>query len=322
VPFAPGPDGLYVLTGIGKPARLLKEGKDYQLSFGCVVFSKPPGVLVDIYAGCAWPERFNRAEIEQRRKDTRTINGWDSQYQLAAKPMSDLRLDPSLIKAYNVEPTVQLANRVVSMWLGAAKITACSLRWDPSSGKLGSDVSAAVLDLQDDYGNHYLHRAVALTGEVAETSENGRVITGGQVMQLCEVIEKFQVPRVTIETNGIGGFAASFLRMALKQQKLVCGITEEPAVENKNKRILEALEPLVGSGMAWAHVDVLEGPMWDQMKDWNPAAKDQVDDLLDAWSGAVTDQPVKVGKLVRNVDPSRADHWHSAGGVYEVSLED
>ena len=322
LPFAPAEDGLYVFTGIGKPARLLEQGRDYRVESGAVVFPRPPGVLVDIYAGCAWPERFTREDLQQRRRDTRTVNGWDSQYQLEAKPLTDVRLDPSRIKAYDVEPTLQMANRQVSMWLGAAKITACSLRWDPSSGKLHSDVSAAVLDLQDDFGNHYLHRALALTGQIAETSADGRTITGGQVMQLCDLVEQFQVPRVVIETNGIGGFAPSFLRMAIKQRRLSCGITEEPSVANKNKRILEALDPLVGSGLAWAHVDVLEGPLWDQMKEWNPAVPEQPDDLLDAWSGAVTDQPVKVGKLVRNLDPARTDHWHPAGGVFEVSLED
>lgn len=322
VPFTPGADGLYVLTGIGKPARLLAEGKDYRLEFGAVVFSKPPGVLVDIYAGCAWPERFDRGEIEQRRKDTRTINGWDSQYQLAAKPLQDVRLDPSRIVPYDCEPVMAMANREVTMYLGSVKISNASLRWDPASGKLRSDVSAAVLDLQDDVGRHYWHKAVALTGEVAETSADGKTITAGQVLQLCDLIEQYQIPRVTIETNGIGGFAASFMRMAIKQRRLVCAVKEEPSIANKNKGILEALEPLLGSRMLWAHVDVLEGPLWDQMKDWNPQVREQPDDFMDAGSKAVTDQPVRIGKLVRNLDPLRQDHWHPVGGTYEVSLED
>jgi hypothetical protein len=109
-PFTPGADGLYVFTGIGKPAQLLKEGKDYRIELGGVVFAKPPGQLLDIYAGCAWADRFNRADIEQKRKDTRTINGWDSQYQLEAKPLSDVRLDPSRIVPYEVEPRIITAN--------------------------------------------------------------------------------------------------------------------------------------------------------------------------------------------------------------------
>lgn len=324
-PFTPGPDGLYVFSGIGKPARLLQEGKDYRVEFGAVVFAAPPGQLLDIYAGCAWPERFTRADIEQKRKDTRTINGWDSQYQLEAKPLSDVRLDPSRIVPYDVEPRIITANGACEMWLGNVQIVSCSLRWDPSSGKVNSDVSAAVLDLQDAVGRHYWHRVLSLVGEIAETSEDGKKVTGGQVMDLCQLVEDFQVPRITVETNGIGGFAPSFLRMALKQRRLACGINEEQAVANKNTRILEALEPLLGSGMLWAHTSVLDGPLWDQMKEWNPGVRTQPDDLLDAGSGAVTDQPVRVGKLVSNVfgNPKgmARDDWRPSGGEHEVILE-
>lgn len=323
-PFAPGPDGLYVFTGIGKPARLLQEGRDYRVEFGAVVFERPPGQLVDIYAGCAWAERFTRADIEQKRKDTRTINGWDSQYQLEAKPLTDVRLDPSRIVPYEVEPRIVTANGACEMWLGNIQIVGMALRWDPSSGKLNSDVSAAVLDLQDAHGRHYWHRVEALVGEIAETSEDGKKVTGGQVLQLADLVEKYQVPRITLETNGIGGFAPSFLRMALKQRRLACGISEEQAVANKNTRILEALEPLLGSGMLWAHTSVLDGPLWDQMKDWNPEVRNQPDDLLDAGAGAVTDQPVRVGKLVAKVgNPTsrERDDWRPSSGTHEVELE-
>ena len=318
LPFAPE----YVFRGIGAGSRLLEEGKDYQVQGKRIVFAASPGGAIDCYSGCAWPERFTRADLQQRRRKTKTLNYWDSQYQLHSRPVHQIRLDPARIKAYDCEPTIQMANRQVSMWLGAAKIESCSLRWDPSSGKLKSDVSAAVLDLQDTVGNHYLHRAAALIGPIAETSQDGKTIIGGQVMQLCDLIEAFQVPRVVVETNGIGGFAPNFLRMALKQRRLLCGITDEQAVTNKNKRILEALEPPLTSGVLWAHVSVLEGPFWDQAKDWNPDIPDQPDDLLDAAAGAVTDQPVRIGKLVRNLDPIQRDHWHPAGGTYEVSLED
>jgi hypothetical protein len=316
LPFVPE----YVFRGIGAGCELLEEGRDYKLEGKRLIFSKPPGGLIDCYAGCAWPERFTRKDLETRRRKTKTVNYWDSQYQLHSRPVHQIRLDPNRIIPYEVEPRIITANGACEMWLGSIQIVGCSLRWDPSSGKVNSDVSAAVLDLQDAYGRHYWHKVEALKGEIAETSADGKKITGGQVIQLCDLIEKFQVPRVTIETNGIGGFAASFLRMALKQRRLGCGISEEKAVQNKNKRILEALEPLLGSGMLWAHVDVLDGPLWAQMKDWNPEVPDQPDDLLDAGSGAVTDQPVRVGKLVANQSRDR-DDWRPSGGDHEVALE-
>lgn len=320
-PHEVGLDGLYVMAGIYKHARMLVQGKDYRVDGRDVVFGKPPGVVIDITSMCAWPERFTREEIEAKRKETKTLNSWDSQYMLEAKPIGEIRLDPARIQAYDVEPRFVTANKVLTMWLGRVQIHSMSLRWDPSSGKPNSDVSGVCLDLQDAQGRHYWHRVFGLTGDIATTSEDGKRITGGQVMQLCDLVEKFKVPRVTIETNGIGGFAASFLRMALKQRGLRCGIAEEQAVQNKGARILEALEPLITSGMLWAHTSALEGDLWDQMKDWNPEAKNQADDLIDAGAGAVTDQAVRVGKTVGIPTPDRDDDWRPTSGVYEMTLE-
>jgi hypothetical protein len=71
---------------------------------------------------CSWPERFTREEIELKRKETRTLNAWDSQYQLEAKPLSDVRLDPSRIIPYDCEPVIHFANGEVGMWLGSTRI--------------------------------------------------------------------------------------------------------------------------------------------------------------------------------------------------------
>jgi hypothetical protein len=316
-----GADGLYVMAGIHKGARLLVPGTDYVFNGREVVFAKPPGVVLDLASMCAWPERFTRNEIELRRKETRTLNAWDSQYQLEAKPLNEVRLDPERIQAYDCEPVFRTQNKRLTMWLGQVQIVGCSLRWDPSSGKTNSDVSAAVLDLQDATGRHYWHRVEALTGSIADTSEDGKRITGGQVYQLCDLIETFKLSRVTVETNGIGGYAPAYLRQALKQRRLRCGVGEIQAVTNKNKRILEAIEPPLTSGMLWAHVSVIDGPLFNQMRDWNAALANQPDDFLDAGAGAITDQPSRVGQLVGNPTPLHDDDWRPTTGVFEATLE-
>jgi hypothetical protein len=310
-----------IFAGIGKTTKLLRDGADYRLVGTTVHFAHAPGVLVDFYAESSWPERFTPSEMHDRRKKCRTINEWDSQYQLRSRPLHQIRLDPARIQAYDVEPKFVVQNKKMTMWLGKVQIVGMSLRWDPSSGKTNSDVSAAVLDLQDAAGRHYWHRVEALEGVIAETSPDGKTMVGGQVIQLRDLIEKFKVPRVNIETNGIGGYAPAFMRTALKQKRIRCGIGEEPAVLNKNRRILEALEPLINSGMLWAHISVLEGPLWNQMRDWNPAVKEQPDDLLDAGAGAVTDQPARIGQLVGNPTPLHDDDWRPTTGVFEATLE-
>jgi hypothetical protein len=318
VPFTPN----IAFAGIGESTQLLLPDRDYVMSGARIVFIRPPGMLVDLYADCAWPERFDPAELLKRRKLTRTINAWDSQYQLHSKPLSEIRLDPARIQAYAEEPVFRTANRVPTLWLGGVQIVTMSLHWDPSSGKVGSDISGVVLDLQDRQGRHYWHRVLGLTGDIAQTNDDGTKILGGQVFELCDLIEKFHVPRIVIESNGIGGFAGKFLSMALKQRRLHCAILEEPAVRNKAARILDALEPIITGGMLWAHESVLKGPLWDQMKDWNPQATGQADDLLDAGAGAVTDQPARIGSTTpRTPDERRNEDWRPGVGVYEATLE-
>jgi len=322
-----GADGLYVMTGIHKGAKMLKEGVDYLVEADHVVFPKPPGVVVDICTMCAWPERFTRKEIEIRRQETLTLNAWDSQYGLEAKPLGEQRLDPGMMKPYAVEPVIRSANGEVSMWLGKVRIVAASLRWDPSSGKLKSDVSALALILQDEMGRRYWHRAEALRGRVAEFADDGKTITGGQVAEIVKMVKQFHLMRVTVETNGIGGFAPDVLKAALKQAKVTgCGVTEVHSSASKNRRILEAWEDPLASGTIWAHTSVIDGPAWEQMRDWNPAVTDQADDYIDAAAGAITETPERIGRVASdsvgwNSPPKARDDWRPSAGVHEVELE-
>lgn len=318
VPFKP----VFVFSGIGKNARLLADTVDYRWTGKGIEFSTPPNALIDCYSASAWPERFTREEMEKRRRETRTINEWDSQYQLHSKPIAQIRLDPARIIPYDVEPAVRYANKTASMYLGSVKIAGMAARWDPSSGKIRSDVSALALVLQDEQGRRYLHRSVPLVGDVAEFTEDGKRIVGGQVWQICDLVEQFNIPRVTVETNGIGGFAPAVLKAALKQRKLICGVTEEHSVANKNKRILEAYEGPMSSGMLWGHVSVLDGEFWDQMKDFNPETQNQADDLIDSGAGAITDTPERINVRVIEADRAPQRHeWRANSGVHEVEFE-
>lgn len=312
----------FVFSGIGKDSILLSEGMDYKVTGTAIEFSEPPGTLIDCYLGSAWPERFTRDEMEKRRRETRTVNEWDSQYQLHSKPVSQCRIDPERIIPYDCEPVIRYANKTASMYLGSARLAGMSARWDPSSGKVDSDVSAFAIVLQDEYGRRYIHRTEALTGEVAEFTEDGRRIIGGQVWQICNLVQQFNIPRVVIETNGIGGFAPATLKVALKQRKLICGVGSEQSIANKNKRILEAFEGPISSGMMWAHVSVLNGPFWDQTKDFNPETKNQEDDYIDAAAAAVSDTPERIN--VHEIESDKAPdhhHWRQNSGVHEVAFE-
>jgi hypothetical protein len=317
--FTPGPDGLYVLAGIGKFARMMREGADFKVQGDEVVFYKPPAMVLDICAGNAWPERFNRVEVEMRRKETRTLNGWDSQYQLEAKPVSETRLDPNKMVLYEVEPVVRFANGETLLMLGNVRLVGVKARWDCSLGKINSDASAVAVVFTDDAGRLYWHRAIALTGELEEFGRDGKTLVGGQIRQLIDLLAPLQVPSIVIETNGPGGFVPAIARKHLKRHGI--SVTEDFSSENKQKRILDAFEAPLSSGFLWAHTSVTDGPAFDQMIQFNPLSKNQADDYLDSGAGAISETPVRIGRIVGKPTEDRGDDWRPSAGVHEVTLE-
>lgn len=321
--FVPGDDGLYVMLGIHRFSKLLTEGIDYKVEGQFIVFASPPGgAVLDIYAHCAWPERFTREDILKRRKKTRTLNYWDSQYQLEAKPIKESKLDPNKIKAYDCQPVLERANGAVRMMLGKVRIVSGRAVWDPSLGKISSDASAFSLILDDAMGSYYWHCAEQFTGEYAvfDDSRNTKIIDG-QVMQAVELIKKYNIVHIYVETNGVGAFAEKLLMRAIKQEQLRCAVTAITATSNKNKRILDGLEGPLKSGVLWAHVDVLNGPAWDQMQEWNPEVATQPDDYINSAADAILQAPVRINHLVGKPTPASRDDWRQSTGVYEATLE-
>lgn len=319
-----------IFSGIGVTAKFLIHGEDYQYikkgNAYQIIFTKEH-YLIDVYSDALWDERFTHEVMEERRKECRTLNEWDSQYQLHAKPVGNVRLDPDKMIPYDCEPVLTRANGVWRMTLGERQIVGMTCRSDPSSGKTKSDTSAVELVLHDDIGNKYWHRSIELLGPVVDTDETGN-INGGQVWQLCDLIEEFHIPRVTIETNGIGNFFPASLKGALKKRKIRCGISEQHSSQAKNKRILEGLEGPLVSGMLWVHVSVVDtnegentSKQYKQMRMFNPAVTEQEDDHLDALSGAITDSPERVGKLHRTMESNERPNWRTNGGIVEATLD-
>ncbi|MGP3209110.1 phage terminase large subunit [Serratia marcescens] len=314
LPFRPE----YVFVGIHIGARLLAEGVDYQLTATGITFAEPPGTTVDCYAECAWPERFTPAEMEKRRKETRTVNEWDSQYQLHSKPIGESRLDPERIREYNVQPEIRYANRTASMWLGSQQIVGAVAWWDVATGKAKADASAFSLVLTDSRGHLYWHVCQELIGDLAEFDERDK-ITGGQVVQIRELVIRYQIPQVVVEVNGPGSFAGKLLRQALKGTG--CGVREEFTITNKQKRILDAFEAPLSSRFLWAHSDVLDGPAYDQIRDFNPAVTNQPDDFIDSGAGAISETPVRIGKLVGKPTAQGREDWQPTDGDHEVAVD-
>jgi hypothetical protein len=298
VPFSAGRDGYYVFTGIGRYARLLEPKSDYTIEAGELVLKRPAPALVDIYAGCAWPDRFDRPDLARRRKRTRTINAWDSQYMLAAKPMHEMRLDADRLRVYAEAIRVERANREVRLMLGEVQMAGASTYWDCALGRPTGDTSAFTIVFTDERGQLYWHVSAALTGDIEVVNERTGELTGGQCKQILDLVVRYQLPRVTVETNGPGGFVPPILRKHLAGTG--CGVMERvrTSTMSKNKLILDAIEAPLSGRFLWAHVDIAQGPAADEMRDWNPALTDQPDSYIDSLAGAIRETPIRIGKPI------------------------
>ena len=307
------PDELYVLTGIGKHSRALTPDQYEILEDGVRLHAPlPEGTIIDFSYGNPWPKYFTRAEIEFRRKECRTLNAWDSQYLLQAKPIHEVRLDPDKLVVYDEQPRITFANNDVAMFLGNVRLTGVRACWDCSLGKADSDDSAFAAIFQDSGGHLYWQVLDVLTGDVYEQSNH-----------IKKRIIEYNIPGIIIKTAGIGGFLPAIMRKVLKEAGVQCGVVDMGETKNKADRILTAYEAPLSGRFLHAHRSVVDGGLREQMQDWVPTKVNQADDLLDAGEGCITGLPVKIGKVVaQNHGKSVLQHdWREASKSYEVTVD-
>lgn len=295
-----------VMCGIWTRAYDLKDGVDYVLSDNEISFIGEHHGVIDVYDGNAWPRRFDTNECIRRRRRCRTLNEWDSQYQLQARPLHEIRLDPDLLVPYDVRPRIDIANGETRMMLGFTRIVGCSAWWDTALGKLTSDDSVLCSVLTDDAGRLYWHRAVELIGDIYS-----------QAATIRECVLEDRIPCVTVETNGPGGFVPPILRKELAGTG--CAVREVQTTGAKNQRILDGLEAPLSGKFLWAHVDVIDR-IRSQMRDWNPALSNQPDDYLDAGAEAIKQTPVRIGRIIGEVEDKGYRDWRPSSGVHTVEF--
>lgn len=150
--------------------------------------------------------------------------------------------------------------------LGASESTTCSRKPGARTAppRCGGAASRSLV-LTDARGHLYWHVCQELIGDLAEFNERDKII-GGQVVQIRELVIRYQIPQVVVEVNGPGSFAGKLLRQALKGTG--CGV-REVTITNRQKRILNAFEAPLLPCFLWAHSDVLDGSAYDQMRVFN-----------------------------------------------------
>jgi hypothetical protein len=312
IPFAP----VHAFAGIGKGAKYLYPDKDYSVHeidgfYHIEIFGEHN--LVDFYSKSIWEKRFTPKEMEKRRVKCETINEWDSQYQMHARPVGNMRLDPDYLKPYSEEPRLVTANGEARLYIGENRIVSVSAHLDPSSGKKNRDVSSFTILFQDDIGRLYWHRSAGLTGKIINVDEEGNICTGGQAWTVADLVKEFNLPAVTVETNGIGGHVPDNLLAVFKKRKIRCAVQGIHESKNKNIRILGAIEGPLLSGYLYAHESILkdengnDSDIVKKMRVFNPETQDNPDDEIDSLAKAISNEPVRMGRNLEHFSDTRPD---------------
>ena len=114
------------------------------------------------------------------------------------------------------------------------------------------------------------------------------------------------MPSVRVETNGLGRFLPALLRRELARAGVACAVVEHASTRAKADRILGALEPALAARRLHAHESVFRTSFPGEMSEWRPGAAGARDDALDAVSGCLLSEPVR---LVHGARPRPRPNW-------------
>ena len=174
--------------------------------------------------------------------------------------------------------------------------------WDPAFGREGAQGDGSVLACAyaDAEGNHYLHRISWITQRADLPADPATQ----QCQAVAQLAREHHLPVIRVETNGLGRFLPAMLRRELARAGAACAVVEHTSRRAKSERILSAFDPLLAARQLHAHDSVFRTPFAREMAEWRPEAKGARDDALDAASGAILAEPVRLPGLPARIAPS------------------
>jgi len=266
--------------------------------------------LLDAHGNSRWPERFPADRIAAIKKRSGP-NKFASQMMLQPMDLADGRLDPDRLRLYGAELDYREGNGEAVLMLAGRRLVSASCWWDPSYGAPGKgDGSVVAVVYTDDHGDYWLHRVSYLTHDPALVESQAEAI------QMCRQVARFVgdhfLASVTIETNGVGGLLPGLLRRELETMGIAAGVIGKASTVAKDQRIIDAFDAVLAAGMLHAHQSVWDSPFIAEMREWRPASNCR-DDGLDAVSGCLLSEPVRLQKRVPPGDAVRRDTWRGTG---------
>ena len=248
--------------------------------------------ILDEHGRSRWPERFPLHEIE-RLKSAVGPARFRSQMLLMPTNIQEMRLDPDRLIRYDAEISIVERNRRPVLSIDGTEMRASVCWWDPAYGAPGrGDASVIACVFVDATGHYWLHALEYLTFDPARTDEVD------EATQLCRQVVAFarenEQAGVTVETNGLGKFMPALLRREASRAGIALAITEAVSTRSKDRRILDAFDPVLAAGHLRIHERVARSGFLQEMQEWLPGRNCR-DDALDAVSGCLLSTPVRLG---------------------------
>ncbi|SDE43039.1 phage terminase large subunit [Rhodospira trueperi] len=268
----------------------------------------------------AWPDKFTAATIAQIRRH-QGPNKFASQMQLRPVNIADSRLDPDRLRVYDDDLSYSEVRGRPVLRLGERRLVSAACWWDPALGdpaKGGDGSVLAVLFTAED-GTYWLHRVAYLTASSGEDAPDDAA--SALCRQVAAILEEMHLPAVTVETNGIGRFLPGLLRKVLREQGVAAAVVEHVSTRAKDRRIVDAFDPVLAERALWAHRSVWDTPFISEMREWRPLGGGR-DDGLDAVAGCLASEPVRLGRGVGPRGVSRAGDWRPGAGPFDAAETD
>lgn len=268
--------------------------------------------IIDADGASAWPEIFPIEKIDELR-DCVGSRHFSAQMMLDYISEDRVRLDPGALQFYDGEfdprsARIQCSECRVQSAINEgfctkrdAKSELCTLHsehsitgaacyWDPSSARDGADSSVCILVFRDDKNR----RAFVHDIKYLATGADDPHPFATQCGRVLDFLTRHDMRHLAIEVNGIGNALPEILNGAARARGRPLVIQKIINHENKERRILDAIEPLLATGRLFAHERIRRTKLIPEMEEWLPIAGANRDDGLDALAGALRLRPIAV----------------------------
>lgn len=284
----------------------------FLLDFDCL---KIP--ILDENNQSAWPTRFSNEKIAGIRARSGE-NKFLSQMMLEAVDISDSVLTPERLVSYYDEAKIIEANGFNLMKIGDVKIVSASCWWDPAFANANNskgDNSVIAVVFCDEEGKYWLHDIKYIKVPFNDIDNAASY----QCSEVVDFIEKYNLPSIHVEINGIGKFLPGILRNELKKRNIRTSVIEEFTTKNKDSKIMEAFDVILAEKALKAHKRIWQTPFIVEMREWRMDGNSK-DDALDAVAGCLISEPIRLPKISYGKNPYRAN-WQGSSRQFDANIK-